>query len=308
MSTSTVLSRAAFDPTSDNPLGQYFTASDGTLIYYNIWKSDTVKPKAVVLAVHGLGEHIHRYDHVFNAFKEEGIVVKGMDYRGHGRTLFKNVKSEAVGLTQFDKVWEDIIVMEAIEVDGVPKGLPTFIMGHSLGGLLALTFAHNHHARIPNFRGVIAQAPAIRPGTPVPGILKMAAKVLGTSMLPRHSQSNNLDLTGLCSDQSVVDAYVVDPLNHGLITMRLARDIFVHGDEMESIVGAGKFKQPVIIYFSPDDKLTGVAGGRLFYERCGSADKTFKEFPGAKHELHNEPDHKAEIIKDYVAWILKRSD
>ncbi|KAJ3103616.1 hypothetical protein HDU97_009955 [Phlyctochytrium planicorne] len=285
----------------------FFKAADGMQIYYNVWKpAADVTPKALVLAVHGLGEHIHRYDHVFSKYAEAGIVVKGIDYRGHGRTLKKNAGKAKPGfLGPFNLVWDDILALYKIEVDGVPAGLPTFVMGHSLGGLIALTFVHHNASKIPNFRGVISQAPAIRPAQPIPGPIKFAAKVLGTSVMPKFSQPNGLILSELCTDQAVIDAYKADPFNHDQITLRLARDIIFYGDEL--IKDAGKFEHPIIMYFSEVDKLTGFEGGKTFMDKVKSSDKTFKPFTELKHELHNEPSIKDQLIADYVAWILERS-
>ncbi|KAJ3215527.1 hypothetical protein HDU67_000315 [Dinochytrium kinnereticum] len=119
----------AFDIANDDAPGLYLTAADGMKVYYNVWKAEGVTPIAVVLAVHGLGEHIHRYDHVFSKYAEAGIVVKGLDYRGHGRTLKKNLPISRPGfLGSFELVWADVLAMNAIAVDGVPTGLPTFVV------------------------------------------------------------------------------------------------------------------------------------------------------------------------------------
>ncbi|KAJ3151667.1 hypothetical protein HK101_001874, partial [Irineochytrium annulatum] len=154
MPTGNPLPKKPFDITADNlPTGAYFKANDGTEIFYHVWKPTSSSPKAVVIAVHGLGEHIMRYDHVFKRFAEAGILVKGMDYRGHGRTLKKDPKPTP-GFSNFDKVFEDLLILDSIDLDHAPD-LPTFIMGHSLGGLLALTFAHHFSSKLrsKNFRG-----------------------------------------------------------------------------------------------------------------------------------------------------------
>ncbi|KAJ3220191.1 hypothetical protein HDU67_005517 [Dinochytrium kinnereticum] len=275
----------AFDMANDNAPGSYLTAaSDGMEIYYNVWKTpEGITPIAVVLAVHGIGEHIHRYNHVFSKYAEAGIVVKGLDYRGHGRTLKKNLPISQPGfLGSFELVWADILAMNDIVVPGVPSGLPTFVMGHSLGGLLALSFVKHNATKITNFRGVISQAPAIRPATPISGPVKFAAKLLGASVLPRFSQPNGLIVEEICTEKSVVDGFISDPLNHGFITLSAARDIVIYGEELTS--EATKFAYPIIMYFSRDDKLTGFEAGKGFIEKCGSTDKTFKEFSVVRHE------------------------
>ena len=115
---------------------------------------------ATVLAVHGLGEHIQRYDHIFSVFAEHGIMVKGIDYRGHGRTLKKNATTSIPGYhTSFEQIWADLLQLQDMAVEGIdtPRNLPTFVMGHSLGGLLALTFAFHNDKKIHNLAGVICQ-------------------------------------------------------------------------------------------------------------------------------------------------------
>ena len=42
--------------------------------------------KAVIIFVHGIGEHIHRYDHWAALFNKEGIGFTGVDLPGHGRS------------------------------------------------------------------------------------------------------------------------------------------------------------------------------------------------------------------------------
>ncbi|KAJ3191787.1 hypothetical protein HK101_007412 [Irineochytrium annulatum] len=270
-------------PDDHSPGGAYLTALDGVEIFYNVWKPTGI-PKAAVLALHGIGEHILRYDHVFKRFAEAGILVKGMDYRGHGRTL---AKTGAPAFTIFDKVFEDLLLLDAIPIDpSYPENLPTFVMGHSLGGLLALAFSLHHSSKLrsKNFRGVISQAPPIRDAKPTSFSVRIVAKLFGVHVMPRLSHTNMLSLDGLCSSDEVLVSYREDPLVHDLITLRLCRDIFISREFLDSIAGAASFKCPYLMYFSRDDTLVDVEGGRVFYRQSGSKDKTFKEFSGVKHE------------------------
>jgi alpha-beta hydrolase superfamily lysophospholipase len=95
------------------------------------WKQPPEKPLAVILAFHGLGDHILRYDHMFTRFAECGILVKGMDYRGHGRTLYRNQpskpKTSLRGYTEsFERVFQDMMLLYR-EWD--EQALPTFVVG-----------------------------------------------------------------------------------------------------------------------------------------------------------------------------------
>ncbi|KAJ3111384.1 hypothetical protein HDU96_005743 [Phlyctochytrium bullatum] len=302
------VTKKPFDIATDNAPGAYFPspANDGMEIYYRTWLPPSgVTPIALVLAIHGLGEHINRYDHVYSAFAAQGIAVKGLDYRGHGRTWKKNAKSQPAYLKSFEIVWDDIIAMAEIKVDSLPDNLPLFVMGHSLGGLIALTLVHHCAARLPNLRGVISQAPALKPAKAVFPPIKFAAKLLGPSVLPTLSQPNGLCAKELCTSQEVVDTYLADPLVHDIITLRLARDIFIFGDGL--LEKASTFTVPVIMYFGSEDKMTNFPAGKTFFDSCGSSDKTFKAFPGVEHEIHNEPTIKDSIISDYVQWISTRA-
>lgn len=62
---------------------------DNVDIYARLWQPKG-KPVATVTFVHGLGEHIARYEHVFSKFAENSIRVFAYDQRGFGRTVLQN--------------------------------------------------------------------------------------------------------------------------------------------------------------------------------------------------------------------------
>ncbi|KAJ3204694.1 hypothetical protein HDU82_005660 [Entophlyctis luteolus] len=298
--------RPPFDAAADSPPGTYFPATaDAHLIYSRCWKpAGTIKAR--IIAIHGLGDHISRYDYVFSAFAANGFLVKGLDYRGHGRTVFKN--NGVQGYTySFEQVYQDLLQLAALPLDGIDEsGLPTFVFGHSMGGLIALGFVVAHASSIPNLRGVISQAPAIGTGKPVSAFVQFAVKLVG-NLIPKVQQNNNLDIEGVCSSQAVVEAYLRDPLTHPYITFQLARDMFMTSDKL--FASAGDFQLPVIMYHNELDVLTSAVASSTWFEKAGSSDKTYKLFLKEDmlgHELHNEPSVKDGIISDYVAWINAR--
>ncbi|KAJ1552987.1 hypothetical protein HK405_009320 [Cladochytrium tenue] len=269
-------------------------------------------PVALVLAFHGLGEHIRRYDHMFDRMAAAGILVKGMDYRGHGRTLQRDARRGGpAGFHQsLEAVFADAMVLRALPVDGLDPGihevLPTFVFGHSLGGLLAVTFCDEKiKERIPTFKGVIAQAPALQARSPVHPFVKWLANLLGGSFLGRTGVPNGLDVSRLCSDDTVVKAYLADPLVHPYASLRLGRDIFAFGDR--AMAAAADFRHPVLVCVARDDRMISFVAAEEFVSRCSSVDKTFRAFDeSVYHELHNEPSVRDEIEGLYVEWILAR--
>jgi lysophospholipase len=59
---------------------------------------------------------------------------------------------------------------------------------------------------------------------------------------------------------------------------------------------------PVLILHGADDKLTNPAGSEEFHARAASPDKSFRPWPGLRHELHNEPEQ-ADVIAAILAWL-----
>eukprot|EP00842_Homolaphlyctis_polyrhiza_P001510 jgi/Hompol1/235/HPOL_001869-RA len=291
---------------------------NGDLLFVREWADAAVAPRAIVLAFHGLGEHIMRYDHVFSAFAAQGLIVKGFgtNLRGHGRTVQLAALNKRRGATKglvrpFEETFKDMLALLRYPVKGLAHNanvqldrLPVFVYGHSLGGLIALSFTYSHAADIPSFAGVIASAPAIAPGRPVPGILASAVKTLGP-ILTSYTESNKLDLNGLCTDPAVLIDYKNDPYNHDRISLRLARDIIVWGELLLTDAVTSAFNYPILQPHSTNDVLTSFKASRTFFDKIASTDKTFKEFPDLKHELHNEP-CKRDIIDMFISWINAR--
>ncbi|KAJ3246748.1 hypothetical protein HDU78_006283 [Chytriomyces hyalinus] len=300
----------SFDPKQDKAPGSYFTAPDRHQIYYNVWKpAGTIR--AQVLFFHGIGEHVMRYDHVFKPFAEAGILVRGMDWRGHGRTVLRNNEAQAFDYS-FDQCFEDMLQLHSIAIDGVPNNLPVFVMGHSMGGLMTLAFVQKKRNKLPTLRGCIAQAPALkglRPDGPVHPFLRWAVVNVVGGVLGRVSEPSGLDLNDINSTDEGVLGYVRDPLNHGRITARLARDMFRHEDWMTSV--AAEFRTPVLLCHNFNDKITDAVASNGFVEAAASVDKTFVGFDAAMglgHELHNEPSINQDLFKKYIGWILERAN
>lgn len=262
---------------------------DGLNIYAKEWKPEG-QVKASIALVHGLGEHIGRYDPVAELFTQAGFGMVGFDLRGHGRS-----DGERGYTTSNAAVMSDISRDIANAKEHFP-GVPTFLYGHSLGGNLALYYILTQKA---DLKGAIITSPGLATAKPLPASLLIASKVLSV-LAPRTKINNTLDLGGLSRDPSVAEKYKADPLVHPFISPRLAVDMLSNGEYC--LQHAAEFPIPLLLMQGTEDRLVSPAKTKEFALAAPLSKVTYKEWPGFYHELHNEPE-KAEVIKTMIDWL-----
>ncbi|KAJ3314588.1 hypothetical protein HDV04_006147 [Boothiomyces sp. JEL0838] len=266
-------------------------------LYTRTWSPDSdADIKATLVFIHGLGEHITRYDEMFTYFTERGIKVGAFDQRGFGKTPQKyGVKGRSDGV---ETTLADILqISESLRKEGVPH----FAMGHSMGGGLVLRFATVHPEGLA---GVIASAPCVAPGaTAVPNAVEKLALKYVPKALPNLVIPNKLDISTLSRDPVEVKKYADDPLVHSQAGVTLLSDILGTCDYLLT-QGAQKLNTPLLITHGTVDKLTDPAASKKFHDLAVAQDKTYKPFDGFYHELHNEPDADRKVVfEEYVQWI-----
>jgi len=270
-----------------------WSGEDGVLFYVRGWEPDD-EPKAAIGLVHGLGEHIGRYDHVAKALTDVGYAMVGFDLRGHGRT------GGARGhFPSLDAVMQDVRKLFQFIAEKYPS-LPQFLYGHSLGGLLSLTYAIQDGK---DLKGVIVTDAALRSALQAQKVKVAAAKILG-SLAPALAIPSGLDTQTLSHDQRVVSAYVGDPLVHDKTSMGLGKSALTAIDFC--FAHAKEFVPPLLIMHGKADKLTYASGSEDFAKLAGEKNKdvTLKLWDGLYHEIHNEPEQ-AEVFKFMIEWLGK---
>ena len=263
-------------------------ASDGITIAAQSWEPDQ-SIKAVVCLVHGLGEHIRRYNHVATAFTNAGYAVLGADLRGHGMS-----EGPRGHTPNYDQYLSDI----DLEIDHAKEifpGKPIFIYGHSLGGNLVLYYCLK---RTPKLAGALVTSPGLKPGEEVPGWKTALAKIL-YSVAPTFTMDNGLDLMNLSHDTKVIDAYRSDPLVHSKISARFGMDFLNAGQWIRE--NAQKLDIPILLMQGTADHLVSPEATREFAKKV-KCEITYKEWPDLYHELHNEFE-KATVIQTMIDWL-----
>ncbi len=264
---------------------------DGIKLFAQNWRPEST-PKAVVVLIHGLGEHSSRYKHVAQYFSDAGYALSTMDLRGHGRS--GGVRGH---FPSFDVVMTDISQL-LDETQKMYPGLPVFLYGHSLGGALTLYFGYTQKR---DLKGIIATSPGLASGTPIPPMKIMAARVL-TRLAPKMTMPNGLDFDSLSHDPEVKRVYLADPLVHPLISTRLGAELLNAGIWIRS--KSGNFPYPLLLMQGADDRIVDAALNQKFAQGL-TGNVTFKMWDGMCHEIHNEYD-KLKVLKFMVDWMDKQ--
>jgi alpha-beta hydrolase superfamily lysophospholipase len=267
----------------------YWKSFDGVNVFSTEWKTNG-KPRAAIALIHGLGEHIGRYQHVAEFMCNHGFTLTGFDLRGHGKT--EGVRGHA---PSYQAIMSDIHQNIKNIQDNFP-GLPVFLYGHSLGGNLAAYFSITQKADI---KAAIITSPGLGTATPVSRVTLTLGKIM-YSLLPAMQLNNGLDVTGLSRDPSVVQKYINDPLVHPKVSARLGLDLINSGRFI--IDHAGEIKWPILLMQGTEDRLVNPELTAQFARSIPKDLVTYKEWAGFYHELHNEPE-KADVLKVMVDFL-----
>ena len=269
--------------------------ADGTALHEEDWLLPPGLPRrGCLLLVHGLGEHIGRYRHVIRAMLSIGIEVRGYDQRGFGQSPGPRGRLPGDGVLLDDArlVYEDWCA---------DRGERAFLLGHSMGGAVAGRAATGGWIRP---RGLVLSAPAL---ATVRSRLQNLALRIGRRLSPDRAVPSGLKADFVSRDPAVVAAYRSDPLNHGLITPRLAGFIVDAGPAV--IAAAPDITFPTLVLIGTADRLVDVRGARLFHDRLPPGLRTLHVYEGFYHELFNEPlGDQARVLVDLQGWLIQVSD
>lgn len=256
-------------------------APDGIRLFTHRW--ETPEPRGAIVIVHGLGEHVGRYDHIGPMFVQAGFDVRGTDARGWGAS-----EGERAYVDSFDTLLDDIAddVVAAGDL-----GVPVILLGHSLGGLLALLYATSGRAG-PDL--LVLSSPAIRNTLPKAQVI--AARVL-SRIVPRMTLKNPVDETQLSRDQSVGRAYVADPLVVQKSTFGFGVAAFEALDRVPAALEA--LTVPTLVTHGAEDRIVHPSVSEPFADLAVAERVVYPEF---RHEPHNE-EGGALAVGTIVRWL-----
>ena len=242
-----------------------------------------------VYLLHGLGEHVGRYDALARWFCARGWRVRGHDHAGHGRSGGR--RGALRGERQLVEHARTLIERFADTL-----GEPPLLLGHSMGGALAAQLVVCE--RIP-VRGLVLSSPALDTGI---GAAQRALASLLYRLAPNLGVGNGLNPQALSHDALVVRAYLDDPLVHDRISARLLRWLMSAGADARR--AAGSLAVPTLLQVAGADRLVNPEGSRAFSRSAPEGLLTLHWYEGLYHEIYNEQEaDRRRVLADLERWL-----
>lgn len=269
----------------------FFQAKDDVSLFYDTLSA--ISPKASVVFLHGVGEHIGRYEAIFKLFAEQGYSCFGFDQRGFGRSEGKRGH-----VNSFTDYVDDLaqFIAEIVNRDAPFK--PVFLFGHSMGTIVVLSYALQYAFPI---QGSIISSCPLKLACWLADVGSFFADGL-SAVAPQLNIPNLIDPAELTYDPQVIEAFRHDPFIVRTVSInwlhefKLARGNILHN--------ADRILLPTLICHGSGDHIASIAGAKSLYEKLGSEDKSLAVFDGLKHELLNHrPDERAEVLRTVFEWL-----
>ncbi len=286
-------------------------------LYVRVWEPEN-QPKAVLQIVHGMAEHIERYDRFARYLNQNSILVVGADNASHGKSISKDGIRGYFGA---EHGWNSLI-QDIQSVHSIIKqsycGLPCILFGHSMGSFLARSYAARHGDDLDGFIfcGTAGKNPALpvaklfarceirKNGASTPSRLldKLSFGAYNNAFKP-----NRTPFDWLSRDEAEVDKYVDDPACGFVFTAAGFRDLFDGLGEVSGPQWARRVpKRPILLIAGDADPVgangKGVKQVEAWLVQSGHRVKCIL-YPGARHELLNETNR--EQVSDDVRLFIE---
>ncbi|MGM9556892.1 MAG: lysophospholipase [Oscillospiraceae bacterium] len=297
----------------------YLQSNGGGKLHCAVWRTNQT-PRAVVQLVHGIAEHIGRYDHFARYLAENGFIVAAEDHMGHGGSIGEDGVKGYFSGGWMTAVADVKLLCEHMKAEY--PGLSYYILGHSMGSFLLRTYLYTYpgtiNAAIISGTGWEPSA-VIRAGLAACKLeqLRLGEKRTSPILTKLMFGSYNKPFAPvrtkddwICSDPAVVDAYTADPLCGFDATIGLARDMLtgIEMNEMrENLLKMDKLL-PLLFVSGGKDPVGGMSKGVLrcidAFKRAGMRKITIRIYPEGRHEMLNEV-NRNEVYQDILNWLLQ---
>lgn len=272
------------------PAAEQWLDGTGGRVFTRHWEP-MGQPRANLVLCHGVNSHGGQYVRAGEAFASFGFAVTALDLRGRGRS-----DGDRFYIDSIDEYVSDLSLAIDLARSKHPD-LPLYLLGHSAGGVTAVTYALDYQNRLD---GLICESFAFRVYAP-----NFVLKLLeGASHIAPHVHVLKLKMEDFSRDPAWVAELNADPLTHDEVQPVSTVAAFARaGERFEREFG--KITLPVLILHGTADKATRPDGSQEFFDAAGSTDKTLTVYDGHYHDLLNDLGRER-VFADIVGWIEAR--
>ena len=279
-------------------------------------------PRGVVQIVHGVAEHVGRYDHVARFFQERGFGVCGEDHLGHGLTAREGELGFFAPKGGWSLLVRDIRRLRELEGEKYP-GVPYVMLGHSMGSFLTRTYLIDCPGTLD---GAVLSGTG-QEAAPLVALGKGVAELLCALLGPRYVSQlvYHLSLgaynrkfppgTGrgswLSRDEAWLSRGQGDPLCSFKPTASMFRDMLGGIQYIARPENLAKMDLETPVYFFSGDQDPVGSEGRgvrkveALFRAAGCRDVTVKLYPGGRHEMLNEL-NRGQVMEELLAWLEEK--
>ncbi|MBD5482323.1 MAG: alpha/beta hydrolase [Lachnospiraceae bacterium] len=305
----------------------FYGSRDGrTRIHGVIWKPDCMtgdqprSPRCVLQIVHGMEEHVERYDEFARFMNEYDICVIGEDHLGHG----KSVKDEK-DLGYFCAgdaatiVVRDVHRLKKIVQEQLPD-VPFLILGHSMGSFIVRNYICRYGTGIA---GAVIMGTGSKPKL-VLGFGKFLTRLIGLFKGGHHKSAliQKIAFSGygkriknprsqndwICANAETIKRYDADPLCGFGFTVNGFHTLFTFISRCQSPLYLKRIPKRLPLFFvaGEEDPVgdygKGVRKAYDSYKTRGMLNLEMKLYKNDRHEILNESDKKT-VSEDIYRWI-----
>jgi alpha-beta hydrolase superfamily lysophospholipase len=250
----------------------------------------------VIVIIHGLAEHCGRYQETGEFFASRGWAVYACDLRSHGQSQ----DMPGAGRVHVNRFTDFLLDADALVslAQSRHAGLPVFILGHSMGGLITILYALQNPQKLA---GAIVSSPALgtHPDFKPPLYLKLMVGIL-SRIAPRVLVDSNLDAHAISKDPAVVQAYLDDPLVSKKVSTRWYSEIIKSMKAAHN--GAPGLQTPMLVMQSGADRLVDPSAPARWVEATPGGMAEPVMWKDLYHEMFNEPE-KEEVRGKALEWL-----
>ncbi len=267
----------------------HFHGKGGLRLYYQSYLP-VGRPVALVVIVHGAGDHCERYRRAVKMLVPRGFAVYGFDQPGCGQS-----EGQRGHINSWDEYQQDVDAFIRLVQKDHP-GETIFLWGHSNGALVAADYALHHPTHLG---GVILMSAPFMPCEKTNPLLAIIKRALAITW-PRLSLRRGPSIHQVTRDPQIIRAAAGDGQLHAMASARW-------GDEVRGALArigtrCAEFCLPLLILHGEADQIFTPEGARCFHKQVTYPDKTLKIYPGGFHELHNDLIFE-QVLVDMAEWM-----